>query len=164
MSGRTFSSPGGVPVMWTPEAIRLRGLAIRAISSPLWRWLPGMLTRHEGRFWTFIDRSAEVTHGNYTPFHRVTATGGAPLMPVLPDFSDPMTVGGLLSLVRKGWSDETLYAAPRDSKGLPWGVWCSGEEVSYGVTESDALVGALERAYQWSRGLPKEKPLDSGEE
>ena len=164
MSENALLSEKGVPGMWTDRALRLRGLAIRAISSPLWRWLPGMLTRHEGRFWTFIDKSAEVTHGNYPPFYRVTATGGDPLMPVLPDFSDPATRGGLLSLVRKGWGDETLYAAPRASEDLPWAVRSREEVVAYGRTEEDALVGALERAYQWSRGLPKEEPLDSGEE
>ena len=146
-------------VMRADRALDLRGLAIRAVSSPLWRWLPGTLTRHEGRFWTFIHRNAEPTHSNYTPFHRVSGAGNEPVMPVLPDFSDPATLGCLLHLVRLGWGDPAGHIVRRDSVELPFGFLSDGEVVAYGKSEPAALVSALERAYSFAKGLSK-KDLD----
>jgi hypothetical protein len=65
---------------------------------------------------------------------------------VLPDLSDPCTLGGLLALVREAWDDQTLAARFDDEHGH-WAVDGNRQsECSRGDTEAAALVAALEAA------------------
>ena len=71
----------------------MQDLAKRAVASPHWRWMPGMLARYENGGW-----------------YRVTEADGVG-MPVsyrpqdpryaFPDLDDPATLGCLLQLVRE---------------------------------------------------------------
>ena len=69
-------------------------------------------------------------------------------VPLLPDLTDPATLGCLLALVREKWGDSEMHLA-LGAKG--W-VWLTGESrvydvvmpISAGETEADALVNALE--------------------
>ena len=88
-------------------------------------------------------------HGN-----RYVAEGRYPRRSVLPDLTDPATLGCLLALVREAWGDPTACAAP-DGLGHVafqiWGVWTSQstplpECVGKGDTEAEALVASLEAA------------------
>ena len=67
---------------------------------------------------------------------------------LLPDLSDPATVGCLLALVREAWGDPCLHVGLLPAR---WGVWTSQnmplhECVGKALTEAEALVAALEAA------------------
>jgi len=85
----------------------------------------------------------------------------------LPDFSDPCTVGGLLSLVREAWGIPGLSVRCRGGagagRGVGWWVWEDGPRANrpfncvilgspldpfsaMGSSEAEALVAALEAA------------------
>ena len=106
-------------------------LARRAVACERWQWLPGMLSLadDEGRRWRLVGRGrrppAPVLEDAGNPIAR--RHGDAPrrsprpeLGELLPDLTDPCTLGGALSLVRS--------AFPVDG------------------AEADALVAALELA------------------
>jgi hypothetical protein len=64
---------------------------------------------------------------------------------VVPDFTDPATVGVLLAAVREAWASPTLFVRPTASgwtvmRGRGMGKLSDGE------TEADALIAALEAA------------------
>ena len=64
---------------------------------------------------------------------------------VVPDFTDPATVGVLLAAVREAWASPTLFVRPTASgwtvmRGRGMGKLSNGE------TEADALIAALEAA------------------
>ena len=68
---------------------------------------------------------------------------------MVPDFSDPATVGGLRLLVSEAWADPIIYTRwgpAHDGKG--WTAWTNvGACLGFaGTTEAEALVVALERA------------------
>jgi hypothetical protein len=74
-----------------------------------------------------------------------------------PDFSDPATLGCLLTVVREAWACpilRTSWEGPDLSPGEPppetgrmfWRAWLPGYPVGYGATEAEALVAALESA------------------
>jgi hypothetical protein len=102
-------------------------LARRAIACPGWRWMPGMLAADTGL------RLDEMT---------------TEWQALIPDWTDPATLGGLLALVREAWGDPHVYAAP-DGDDDPWvchvriSEGCDGIEAP---TEAEALVVALEAA------------------
>ena len=65
---------------------------------------------------------------------------------LLPDLTDPATVGALLALVREAWKDPHLHVGRRIAG---WGVWTSESTplpqcVGKGDTEAEALIAALE--------------------
>lgn len=68
----------------------------------------------------------------------------------LPDFTDPATLGCLLSLVREAWGDPEMHLA----LGASGWVWMSGESrvadvvmpIPAGRTEAEAMVLALGHA------------------
>jgi hypothetical protein len=74
---------------------------------------------------------------------------------VVPDFTDPATVGVLLAAVREAWACPTLSAAwcfvPH-----PGGDWFVPRipADAYGDTEADALIAALEAAAARRGGQP----------
>ena len=99
-------------------------LAKRVVRSKHWRWMPGMLT----------DVGERVTDPD------ICCLG------TLPDLTDPPTLGGLLSLIRAAWRDQTLAARFDDEHGH-WAVDGNRQaECSRGPTEVEALVAALEAA------------------
>ena len=64
---------------------------------------------------------------------------------VVPDFTDPATVGCLLADAREAWASPTLFARPTASgwtvmRGRGMGKLSDGE------TEADAIIAALEAA------------------
>ena len=119
---------------WPIDRFRLAKaeLAKRAIACKHWRWLPGMLDEH----WT-----------------RYTAEGRYPRRGVLPDLTDPATLGCLLALVREAWGDPAAC------------VWCGSDRtywevtsapmgplphhvLGFGSTEAEALIAALELRHE----------------
>jgi hypothetical protein len=63
---------------------------------------------------------------------------------LLPDLTDPATIGCLLALVREAWGDPCMYLAPADG----WYVGKGGRDsmAGKGQTEAAALVASLEAA------------------
>jgi hypothetical protein len=106
-------------------------LARRAVACRHWRWMPGMLT-HDG-------------HRSARGFSDVLRRSQQLDTRLIPDLSDPATLGCLLALVREAWPDKvaricTLHYAIRWFIDLPNG------EVVCCDTEAEALVAALEAA------------------
>jgi hypothetical protein len=69
---------------------------------------------------------------------------------VLPDLTDPATLGCLLALVREAWGDQSLSVL-FDHDGCKWSVGRWGDDglalrCRPADTESEALVAALEAA------------------
>lgn len=130
-------------------------LARRAVACKGWRWMPGMLTTCDLRV---VDGGDEYVVG-----HRSgpTRDGGGwydgEAAGLLPDLTDPATLGCLLALVREAWQDRGLAAVTaaythergyqfRVVGGHHHGSAFMGMSLrSYG-TESEALVTALEAA------------------
>jgi hypothetical protein len=66
---------------------------------------------------------------------------------VVPDFTDPATVGCLLAAVREEWASPTLFARPTASGWTVMrGSGAGMGKLSDSLTEADALVAALEAA------------------
>lgn len=121
----------------------MRALAERAVKCKGWRWLPGMLTQF-GRADADSETGKTVLNG--------VAYGAVPAVAdILPDFTDPATLGCLLALVRDAWgmhatvrNDSTTSAAP-----VRWWVQLGDDAqaiIGDGPTEAHALVAALEAA------------------
>jgi hypothetical protein len=138
-------------------------LARRAVACKHWRWLPGMLAIHPN--W----RGYRVSHVGLTGMHGacryaspmggVSYAGAALPLPlssdVLPDLTDPATLGCLLALVRESCKVPDLYVAPVEYIGPgpapAWRAWVvEGPDLhvhaTSGKTEAAALVAALEAA------------------
>lgn len=139
-------------------------LARRAVACKGWRWMPGMLAIHPN--W----RGYRVSHVGLTGMHGAcryaSPMGGVewavvPLpvptsSDVLPDLTDPATLGCLLALVREAWGDPALSVTAgygKDRKvewdvehphpdSLPEALW------TYFDTEAEALVAALEMSHE----------------
>ena len=143
-------------------------LAQRAVACKGWRWMPGMLAIHPN------FRDVRVSHVGRTgmrgacryasPMGGVSWAVVALPLPtssdVLPDLTDPATLGCLLVLVREAWDvgyGENKYAyiavnpPVTPHMGEPWSVvvcdhngeWPFGFD---GDTEAEALIEALEAA------------------
>lgn len=126
-------------------------LGKRAVACKNWRWMPGMATNSK--------------------FRRVVAACPVESVPccaeegateddchavwlehadLLPNLTDPATLGCLLARVREAWGDSEMHM----TLGAKGWVWLTGESRVYGVvlpinagdTEAEALVVALEAA------------------
>ena len=123
-------------------------LARRAVACPGWRWLPGMLDTDGWR----ILRGEEASGG------ASLASADGELMhdrslslSVLPDLTDPATVGCLLALVREAWVDAGCWAECDGGDLTRWAVYSPATptdrwRIGVGTTEAEALVAALEAA------------------
>lgn len=134
-------------------------LAKRAVACRHWRWMPGMLAVHPN--W----RGYRVSHVGLTGMHGACryaspmggvsyAVAALPLptsSDVLPDLTDPATLGCLLALVREAWGKAVSFR-PRPC-GL-CGVVVTVGDIGHGdaevrfsaLTFVKALVAALEAA------------------
>jgi len=114
-------------------------LSHRAVASPGFRWLPGMLWA-VSRVAPLEDYAGRIVEG----------ARRAPSGPGLPDLTDPATLGCLLALVREAWGMPTGIAVTYSSDEGLWGVSWSGAThggwCGRGETEAEALVAALEAA------------------
>ena len=127
-------------------------LARRAVKCARWRWLPGMLAKHPN------FRGYRVSHVGLTGMHGVCrysspmseltkrAVVALPLpTSVLPDLTDPATLGCLLALVREAYDDEQAHVRPAAGA---W-VFHTLDPLAPCVTapsEAQCLVAALEAA------------------
>lgn len=131
----------------------MEDLARRAVACPRWRWLPGMLTT-TGYLITVADPSgaAGVQADDWWPKARGLEqwSGLAPWArgEILPDLTDPATVGALLALVREAWGCPHLSVVGTsedwriDAAGGPVGI----RDLHSYPSEAAALVAALEAA------------------
>jgi hypothetical protein len=115
-------------------------LAKRAIACKHWKWMAGM---------------RQLVSANLAPYRVVSLDWSPPegdtLMEtyanvsMLPDLTDPATLGCLLALVREAWSDQRINTLPTTDGG--WAVADGDDDwICTGTTESAALVAALEAA------------------
>lgn len=112
-------------------------LGRRAVACKHFYWMPGMLLSNGRRVgvWTGGVCGSSETDPPYDGI-------------VLPDLSDPATLGCLLALVRDAYSDQKLWAFPVEDKRGNWSVTvrATPQVWFYGQTEAEALVVALEAA------------------
>lgn len=117
-------------------------LARRAVACKAWRWMPGMRTsrsrmvslhkEHPYDEWLMLDEKGDNGAGVWS----------TRLNRMVPDLTDPATLGCLLALVREVWGEG----------GRLWqgdgGTWVMeiGTVAKCGDTEAEALVRALEAA------------------
>ena len=130
-------------------------LARRAVACPGWRWMPGMLgqDQSDGATWTCLGR-AILAGGRESTRFRWAEPGGAICrdteVDMLPDLTDPATLGCLLALVREAWGMPTgITVAYSDDTGrwvVSWSGGTHGGVCGEGATEAAALVAALEAA------------------
>jgi len=103
------------------EAARL------AVADKRWRWMPGMLVFGGGRI---TEHTLAVVHG------------------VVPDLTDPATLGCLLALVREWWRCRDAFCTRPFGDGddgyAPWWMVKVGVHiVGRGPTEGEALIAAF---------------------
>ena len=122
-------------------------LARRAVACRGWRWMPGAATN--SKFARVVAADAEgvpcaaEVGATQDDCHAVWLDG----VPLLPDLTDPATLGCVLALVREVWGQDDLVAFRFD------GQWCAEvtpqegqHHAFYGSSEAEALVAALESA------------------
>jgi hypothetical protein len=122
-------------------------LAKRAVACKGWRWMPGMRT--DSKFARVVAADEDgapcaAEEGATTDdCHAVWMDN----VPVLPDLTDPATLGCVLALVRKAWeSPKANLSWVTDDKCMV--VFDTGHAQKFllASTEAEALVAALESA------------------
>jgi hypothetical protein len=146
----------------------LMALSRRAIACTNWRWMPGMIAwrltwRDEWvqvRFVKGLDTNSELADPDHTDSKKLMVASGHSVIngwnridELLPNLTDPATLGCLLILVREAWKDLTAStAATKESDGkIGWVMDCwEPQSPLNGIgpfsTEIEALVSALEAA------------------
>ena len=120
----------------------MQDLAMRAVACEHWRWMPGMLA---------LDANGEEAFRFGIPSTPDKVPG-----PIVPDLTDPATIGCLLYIVRDAWGDDgaTSYCVrlydPTDGDYRGWAVRAFDHggisRQTHGESEAHALVAALEAA------------------
>lgn len=117
----------------------LEALARRAVACKHWRWMAGM---------------RQLASSNRAPY-RVVCDGYAPpeddafIMAecgdpeILPDLTDPATQGCVLALMREAWGGAAIFSMRYMNR---WFVDLPNRETTFGTTEIEAIVVALEAA------------------
>ena len=135
-------------------------LAKRAVACEKWRWLPGMRTiaRHlrDGESLRVVGLgtatgAAHTAHFGPSAARRTWVRNGGCIRSgaVLPDITDPATLGCLLALVREALGDPRAFVMPDHADGITWRIHSRKHPTRYagkGTSEVAALVDALERA------------------
>ena len=110
-------------------------LAHRAVACKQWRWMPGMRVIVPSK-----------RKGNTGCFFRVNEFEWCSAEGDLPDLSDPATRGCLLAIVREASRADGFccYARPE----ALWRYYTQkGKLLGQGITETEALVAALEAVW-----------------
>lgn len=124
-------------------------LGKRAVVCKHWRWLPGMAFDHkDGRTGRTVLRPLAGEVCAVVGELRGLAKTHVVADDIVPDLSDPATLGCLLRLVRDAYVDQRLWAFPVEDKRGNWSVTVrtTPQAWFYGNTEAEALVAALEAA------------------
>ena len=116
----------------TTQGKSLEELGRRAVACKHWRWMPGMAVL--GGF-AGVDRLFTDKFGMINVPDKDAG--------MVPDFTDPATLGCLLHLVREAWVRPFLR--PRGHVD-EWEVRLPIPRNAYGASEAEALVAALEAA------------------
>ena len=114
-------------------------LSRRAVACKGWRWMRGMNTTTGDTFIAFADADEA-----YWLAHPDDPCEVDPIAGLLPDLTDPATLGCLLSLVREAWRD---HIVAKFGNGW-WELETDGARWDDATTQSfvEALVAALESA------------------
>lgn len=122
-------------------------VARRAVACRRWRWMSGMLSVMPG-----VDVGRVLLVGDWVHVSWDSELPAALCGPgeILPDLTDPATLGCLLALVREAWNDPRLRTEHDSTYGDSYGWRVMGgdddEKSSRCITEAWALVYALEAA------------------
>jgi hypothetical protein len=93
------------------NALHLEKIARFALSCSKWRWLSGMKV------------AVPAAHKGDTGYYRILISTDEPEAGAYPDFSDPATLGCLLSLVREAWGVPTISTRHSEyTHGSEWDV------------------------------------------
>lgn len=114
-------------------------LGRRAVACRGWRWMRGMKTTTGDTFIAFADADEA-----YWLAHPDDPCEVDPIAGMLPNLSDPATLGCLLALVREAYPD--AYTVPQFGGGWEVASPVDADVVGDGLTEAEALVAALEGA------------------
>ncbi len=141
-------------------------LARRAVACKGWRWMPGMLalrTTHPVavergapslipvRLMGSITEHEEVAgitlHGELLEAGHVVVNGWHRSSDLIPDLTDPATLGCLLFLVREARSEPFGYVSPVSQGRWAWACGLPvAQEFRLAFSEAEALVFSLEAA------------------
>ena len=133
-------------------------LSRRAVACRGWRWMPGMQTDSKFARVVTVDIDSGVAcaaeeGASEDDCYAVWLDG----VPVLPDLTDPATLGCVLALVREAWAAPRalvrlsangksfhVFDVDRVTTGGNWAAFLCGDHRIQ--TEAEALVAALESA------------------
>ena len=123
-------------------------LAKRAVECRGWRWMPGMLTDSKFARVVAADENGAPCAAEQGATEDDCCAVWLDGVPVLPDLTDPATLGCLLALVREACGDPSLSVL-FDHDGRKWRVGRWEDDglalrCHHADTEAEALVVTLE--------------------